>query len=202
MSFRTLAKQRGTSIINIAGLGLGIACFLLIGLFVRDELSYDRHHEHTDSIVRIGIHIFMDGTESNYATAAAPVAQGMKDAFPEVLEGVRMQDSSTQIWYEGEVYQEDYFFWSDPTIFNVFTIPMLLGDPASALTEPGTAVVSESSAIRYFGSIDNAIGKFFVGHEFERLSEKTLRYALWDIEYAIQVFDFLDSNDLWTEGDS
>lgn len=159
MSFRTLAKQRGTSIINIAGLGLGIACFLLIGLFVRDELSYDRHHEHADSIVRIGIHIFLDGTESNYATAAAPVAQGMKDAFPEVLEGVRMQDSSTQIWYEGEVYQEDYFFWSDPTIFDVFTIPMLLGDPASALTEPGTAVVSESSAIRYFGSTENAIGK-------------------------------------------
>jgi len=140
-------------------LGLGIACFLLIGLFVRDELSYDRHHEHADSIVRIGIHIFLDGNESNYATAAAPVAQGMKDAFPEVLEGVRMQDASTQIWYEDEVYQEDYFFWSDPTIFDVFTIPMLLGDPGTALTEPGTAVVSESSAVRYFGSVDAAIGE-------------------------------------------
>ena len=165
MSVRNLAKQRGTSIINIVGLGLGIACFLLIGLFVRDELSYDRHHEHADSIVRVGIRLLMDGNESHFATAAAPVAQGMKDAFPEVLQGVRMQDSSTQIWYEGEIYQEDYFFWSDPTIFDVFTIPMLLGDPATALTEPGTAVVSESTAIRYFGEVDEAIGKTLMRNE-------------------------------------
>jgi len=162
MSMRSLAKGRATSFINIGGLGLGIACFLLIGLFVRDELSYDRHHEHADSIVRLGLHLFLDGTESYYATVAAPVAQGLKDEFPEVVESVRMQDSSTQLWYEGTVYQEDYFFWSDPSIFDVFTIPLIVGDPATAISEPYTVVVSETTAHKMFGGVSEAIGKSFL----------------------------------------
>ena len=162
MSFRALARQRGTSFINIFGLGLGIACFVLIGLFVRDELSYDQHHEHADSIVRLGVHIFMDGTESNFATVSAPVAAGLKEQVPEVVESVRMQDGSTQIWYEDQVLDEDYFYYADPTVFNVFTIPMITGDPATALVEPGSVVVSKSTAIKYFGSVADAVGKSFL----------------------------------------
>jgi putative ABC transport system permease protein len=161
MSFRALGKQRVTSFINIGGLGLGIACFLLIGLFVRDELSYDRHHEHGDDIVRMGLHLFLDGTESNYATVAAPVAQGLKDAFPEVVETVRLQDSSTQIWVGDKVYDEANFYWSDPSIFDVFTIPLVAGDPATALTDPGSAVISASTAQKYFGT-ENPVGKTFL----------------------------------------
>ena len=161
MSLRSLATQRGTSFINIGGLGLGIACFLVIGLFVRDELSYDRHHEHADSIVRLGLHLFLDGTESNYASVAAPVGPGLKDLFPEVVEAVRMQDSSTQIWYEDKVYDEDYFFWSDPSIFNVFTIPLIVGEPETAIAEPNTVVVSETTANKMFGGVNEAVGKTF-----------------------------------------
>ncbi len=161
VSFRSLARLRGTAFINIVGLGLGIACFLLIGLFVRDELSYDRHHEHADDIVRMGLHLVMDGTESNIASVAAPVAQGLKEAFPEVIETVRMQGTSTQIWFEDKVYDEDYFFWADPSIFDVFTIPLLVGDPASALTDPEAVIISESIALKYFGSVSEAVGKSF-----------------------------------------
>lgn len=159
MSVRTLAKQRSTAIINVAGLGLGVACFLLIGLFVRDELSHDRHNEHADSIVRLGLHLFLDGTESNYATVAAPVGPGLKEMFPEVVETVRLQDSYTQIWYDDSVYDEEFFFWSDPSIFNVFTIDLFIGDPASAITDPKTVVVSERTATKIFGSPAEALGK-------------------------------------------
>ena len=167
MSLRTLAKQRSTSILNIAGLGLGVACFLLIGLFVRDELSYDRHNEHADSIVRLGLHLFLDGTESNYATVAAPVGPGLKEIFPEVVETVRLQDATTQIWYEDAVFEEDHFFWSDPSIFNVFTIDLVIGDAATAIAEPYSVVINETTAQRIFGGSAAAIGKTFLRNNDE-----------------------------------
>jgi putative ABC transport system permease protein len=159
MSVRSLSRRRATTFINISGLGLGVACFLLIGLFVRDELSYDRHHEHADSIVRMGLHLFMDGTESNYATVAAPVAEGLKESFPEVVDVVRMRANGTQIRYHGKVYDEGHFFWADPSLFNVFTIPLITGDPDTALDEPGSILVDESTAVKYFGSVHEAVGE-------------------------------------------
>ncbi|NNF04684.1 MAG: FtsX-like permease family protein [Rhodothermales bacterium] len=167
MSLRTLSRQRATTAINVVGLGLGIACFLLIGLFVRDELSYDRHHEHADSIVRMGLHIFLDGTESNYATVAAPVAEGLRERLPEVVDAVRMRDASTQIWYEDRVYDEDNFFWADPSLFNVFTLPLIAGDPDTALDEPGSVIVGESTARKYFGGVSEAIGKIVLRNNDE-----------------------------------
>ena len=89
-SIRNLTGKKGFALLNAGGLVLGSACFILIGLYVQDELSYDRHHEKADQIHRMGLHIFLDGTESNFATVAAPVAAGLAENFPEVTATTRL----------------------------------------------------------------------------------------------------------------
>jgi hypothetical protein len=89
-SIRNLASRKGFALLNVGGLVLGVSCFILIGLYVQQELSYDRHHEKADQIHRLGLHIFLDGTESNFATVSAPLARGLVDHFPEVKASARV----------------------------------------------------------------------------------------------------------------
>ncbi len=158
-SLRALRTRKGFAFINVGGLALGIACFLLIGLYVQDELSYDRHHEKADQIHRMGLHIFLDGTESNFATVAAPVAQGLVDNFPEVSASTRLSKGGFPVLrYEDKAFSEEQFYWADSTVFDVFTMPFLAGNPKTALIEPYTIVFTESMARKYFGT-DDALGK-------------------------------------------
>jgi len=158
-SLRSLSTRKGFSFINVGGLALGIACFIFIGLYVREELSYDQYNENVDQIHRLGLHLFLDGTESNFATVAAPVAQGLVDNFPEVSAATRMAQSGIPVLrYENKAFSEERFYWADSNVFSVFTIPFIQGDPSLALTQPNTIVFSESMAMKYFGSVD-AVGK-------------------------------------------
>ncbi len=154
-SLRSLAKRKGFAFINVGGLAVGIACFLLIGLYVRHEISYDRFHEHADRIMRINVHIFLDGTESNFATTAAPVAAGLKERFPEVLETTRLTNSGIPVFrVEDKAFSEERVFYADSTVFKVFTLPLVDGDPSRALVQPYSVVLSESMALKYFGTTD------------------------------------------------
>jgi putative ABC transport system permease protein len=89
-SLRSLSAKKGFSLLNVGGLVLGLTSFILIGLYVRDELAYDRYHEQADNIYRLNLHLFLDGTESNLPTTAAPVAQGLVDTYPEVRAATRI----------------------------------------------------------------------------------------------------------------
>jgi len=154
-SLRSFSSRKGFSLINVGGLAMGIACFTLIGLYIREELSYDRHHEKADQIHRIGLHIFLDGTESNFATVAAPVAQGLKDNFPEVTASTRITRGGFPVLrYEDKAFSEERFYWADSTVFDVFTFSFIAGDPKTALTRPFTIVFTESMAMKYFGTTD------------------------------------------------
>lgn len=158
-SLRSFTRQKGFSFINIGGLAIGIACFTLISLYVREELSYDRYHENADQIHRLGLHIFLDGTESNFATVAAPVAQGLKDNFPEVRAAARLSRGGFPVLrYQDKAFSEEQFYWADSTVFDVFTFSFIAGDPQTALTRPYTVVFTESMAMKYFGTTE-ALGK-------------------------------------------
>ncbi|MFT5142492.1 MAG: putative ABC transport system permease protein [Rhodothermales bacterium] len=96
-SLRALTNRKGFSFINVGGLAMGVACFALIGLYVQEEVSYDRYNENADHVYPMGLHIFLDGTESNFATVAAPVAQGLKDNFPEIVEATRISKGGAPV---------------------------------------------------------------------------------------------------------
>jgi putative ABC transport system permease protein len=158
-SFRHLSSKKGFSLLNIGGLALGLACFILIGVYVIEELSYDKQNEHYDEIHRLGLHIVLEGTESEFASVAAPVGPALVEYFPEVAASTRLYTGGYPVLrYADKAFSEEHFFWADSTVFDVFTIPLNAGDPEIALVEPHSVVFSESMARKYFGD-ENPIGK-------------------------------------------
>lgn len=188
-SFRSLVNRAGFSMLNMGGLALGLACFILIGLFVRDELSYDRYHEKADQIHRLGVHIFLDGMESNFATVAAPVSAGLVDNYPEVTASTRISKGGFPVLrYGDKAFSEERFYWADSTIFDIFTIPVLSGERGTALTIPYSVVFTESMARKYFGSED-PIGKTVI---MDGRQDYTVTAVVEDVPSASHFhFDFL-----------
>lgn len=149
IAFRNLWRNKGYTSINVLGLSAGLACFLLILLFVQDERSFDRHHENADRIVRV----HYGDTQTVTATAVGPTAAR---TLPEVELFTRIyplgmyQPISVR---RGEnAFLEGGFFYADSTVFDVFTIPFVAGSPENALNRPLTMVITESTAQKYFGN--------------------------------------------------
>jgi putative ABC transport system permease protein len=158
-SLRNLSTKKGFSFLNVGGLALGLTCFILIGLFVQHELSYDKHNEKADHIYKMGVHIFLDGTESNFAVVSAPLAQGLRDECPEVEASTRFSKGGIPVLrYEDKAFSEERFYWADSTVFDVFTMPFIAGDAKTALIQPYTVVFTQSMATKYFGD-DDPLGK-------------------------------------------
>lgn len=163
-TLRNLRKFKAYSLINIAGLAIGLACCLLIMLYVQHELTYDRHHEHADRIYRIAADIYFGGNHLRMATAPAPMAPTMVNDFPEVLQSVRFRGQGSflvKAQAMGQNFKEERVIFADSTLFEVFTMPMLAGDPETALRDPGAVVISRSTAAKYFGDED-AVGQMLI----------------------------------------
>ena len=125
-TLRNILRHKGYSFINIAGLAIGMACCLLIFMFVNDELSYDSYHENADRIYRITMYLKYGGREFNAAVVSAPMAKTMLNDYPEVEEAVRFRNRGSYIIKYGEnSFKERRFVFSDPTFFKVFSIPLL-----------------------------------------------------------------------------
>ena len=153
IALRNLRKQRFYSLINILGLAIGLAVCLLITLFVLDELSYDRYHEKADRIQRVHISYSLGGKEGHGAVAAAPLAQTMVETYPEVENAVRLRTQGGFTFYRGtNAYWEEDVTFADSSLFDVFTLPLLYGNPKTALAQPNTLVISARSAKKYFGT--------------------------------------------------
>jgi putative ABC transport system permease protein len=161
ITFRNMKRHKGYTFINIAGLAVGIACTIFILLWVKDELSFDRFHENADRISRVVFSTSDDGSPTN-ANGAFGLGPALKRDFPEVIETVRLrkmgQGVKRYVGYKDKKYYELRFFFSEPTIFTVFDFPLVKGDPAKALDEPNSIVLTEEVARKYFGNQD-PIGK-------------------------------------------
>jgi len=150
MSWRNLMKNRRLFIINVTGLALGIATCLIIMLFVTDELSYDRYNEKVDRIMRIVLKGKVNGEIIKEAVTPAPIAATLKSEFPEVVDGTRIRGNGTpKIIVNGNSYRGGRMAFVDPDFFEVFTLPLIQGDPATALKEPNTIVITPQEAARY-----------------------------------------------------
>ncbi|NIM90225.1 MAG: FtsX-like permease family protein [Candidatus Aminicenantes bacterium] len=154
IAFRKIKRQKGYSLINIAGLAIGMVCCILILLWIQDELSFDRHHEKAKRIYRVGTQ-FGPTVDSREAFTAPPMAEALIDEFPEVLQAVRLdlwdEDINLLVSHDEKHFMEKGIIWADSSIFDVFTIPFIIGNPKTALTQPGTVVIAEDTAQKHFG---------------------------------------------------
>lgn len=166
VAYRNLARKKAYAFINVLGLALGIACCILISMFVRDELSYDNYHAKRDRIFRV-IH----GQTANDGTTPypfwvwnnAPVGPALKRDFPEIDKVVQFSGrSDILLSYGDKMYQEEGVFFMDSTVFDVFSWRLLKGNPQTALAAPYSIVLTESAARKYFGDED-PIGKTLKG---------------------------------------
>lgn len=157
-----MAKNRVYSLISILGLAVGIACALFISMYVYNELSFDQFHTKKDRIYRVVEKIDHNG-EINAALTSVAVGPTLVQDYPEVENYVRflsMGGGSAQTVTVGDkIFRESNFWFTDSTLFDVMSFPLVAGDPATALSGPRLCVLSEALAIKFFGSIDEAMGK-------------------------------------------
>jgi putative ABC transport system permease protein len=154
-SFRALNRQKGYFLINMAGLSIGIACSLIIALFIIHELSYDAFNEKGDRIYRLVVHGIIGDRELSYAVTSAPVGPTMLQEFPEVEDFTRINPlNAPTVKYSDRIYTENNFIESDSSFFNIFSIPLIIGNKKTVLSKPHTLVVSKSTAAKLFGTND------------------------------------------------
>src|SRR5690606_21614677 len=148
--------QKGYSVINAFGLADGMACCLLILLYVQDELAYDRFHERAGRIYRVTSDLHVGAQEASLASSMNPLGPVLERTFPEVERAVRVGQfkDQTLVRRGDRVFYEDDFYFADPQVFDVFTFPLVSGDPATALAAPGSVVIDEDMARKYFGAED------------------------------------------------
>ncbi|MBT1700976.1 ABC transporter permease [Fulvivirgaceae bacterium PWU4] len=167
VAYRNLIKKKSYSLINIFGLALGIACCVLIFMFVHDELSYDTYHVNKDRIYRVTHgESSKDGkTGPFWVWGNAPVGPALKSDFPEIDKVVQFSGRADILLSNGDkLYQEDGVFFMDSTAFDVFSWKVLRGDPKTALADPYSIVLTETTAKKYFGDED-PVGKTLKGSE-------------------------------------
>jgi putative ABC transport system permease protein len=157
-TLRNMGKNKLHSIINIAGLAIGLACVILILLFVRFELSYDSFNRNKDRIYRVVLESIHDDGPFRMAPTMLPLAPALRRDFPEVERAARISERNSMLVRAGEnIYYESLYF-ADPEIFSIFDLPLQKGDPASALSEPFNIVLTNVMAEKYFGQSD-PVGK-------------------------------------------
>ncbi|MBN2265394.1 MAG: ABC transporter permease [Candidatus Aminicenantes bacterium] len=156
-AWRNIVKAKGFSFLNIAGLAVGLAVCLLILLYVRAETSYDAYHAHVDRIYRIqNAWLNADGSiRGEFATLAPSYAILLSNDFPEIERLARTWNPSGTVVRAGDrTFTEERLFFAEPEIFDILTLPLVQGDPATALNDVGGIVLSRTTARRYFGDAD------------------------------------------------
>ena len=160
-ALRNILRNKFYTLINVVGLSVGFVVFIFIFLFVKDELTYDRHNVKHERIYRIESDFSISNKHEQFAIVPIPMAPALQLEYPEIEAVCRFNGiGNTLIKYKDiEYYEEDVYF-TDSTVFDVFTLELILGDPKTALTEPNTAVISEKFAAKFFGK-ENPMGEIF-----------------------------------------
>lgn len=155
LALRHLWKHKTYVFINMLGLATGIAFFIMIGLFIIHELSYDKFHQNTDRIYRLLLDGKIGEQEILGAFTPAPMAAAFKEEIPEITDAVRMDNwGEAVVKFEDKIFIEEHFVLADSTFFNIFSFPLIQGDPQTALNAPHKVVLTESAANKYFGDED------------------------------------------------
>lgn len=161
IALRTLYREKLYALINIAGLALAIACCIVLALYLRSELTYDRYHVNHEKIYRVVNEFNFGGREDRFAVTSVVLGEMLTEAYPEVEDYTRFRPASQNrllIRHEDQAYYWDRIYFADENVFRIFTHAVIYGDPETALVDPASMAVSETFARRYFGD-ENPIGQ-------------------------------------------
>lgn len=157
--YRNFSRNRFYSILNIAGLSVGLASAIFLMMYVQDELSYDKHNKKYECIYRIESDFMISNKHDKFAIVPIPMGPALKIEYPEIESFVRIYGAgNTLIRANDKEYYEDYIYFADSTIFDIFTYEFIYGNPQTSLTEPKSVVLTEKIAKKYFGD-QNPMGE-------------------------------------------
>lgn len=162
ISFRNLRKHVSYSIINISGLGLGLATFLLLLIWIQHELSYDQFHTNSARLYRASMEYSFGGQVASTSVSPTALLPTLQKNFAEIENGVRVYNPASYnpfiVKKDELIFQEDHFYFADSSFFEIFSYPLRIGSPKKVLAKPNTVVITQSTATKYFGDED-PIGK-------------------------------------------
>jgi putative ABC transport system permease protein len=190
-SFRSIKRNLSFSLINISGLSIGLTLVIILLAWLQFEFSFDKFHVNANRIFRVVVEFESEKNSDNFANTPAPLGEELKKDIPEVVEYVRFGNlGRILVNYENELFWEKIDL-VDPAIFKIFSFKLLKGDPETALNHPGSIILSETKAKKYFGS-RNPLGKTLL------LGDNKTPYiitgVLEDVPANSQLqFDFLSS---------
>jgi putative ABC transport system permease protein len=160
IALRNIFKDKVYSSINILGLTIGITCSMFLFMYILDELSYDRYHTHANNIYRIVSNIKEPDNSFTWAIAQVPMAQELRNNYPEVKNAVRFYGTGRTLYKNGDKqFNEEQFFLTDSTVFDMFTYEFIAGDMNTALDNPFSIVLTETVAKKYFATPAEAFGQ-------------------------------------------
>ena len=176
VAFRNLKRYPGYSLLNIFGLMIGITFSLFLIFYIRDELSFDKFHTKSDRIYRINSYIKEPDKEMlKWAITQLPLASTLQTKYPEVEQAVCFVPNSRILFRNGEIKLfEDKIYYTDSNVFKIFTAHLIEGNPNIALTQPNSIVITESVALKYFGSVKNVTGKTLTNDNNEVFTVKAV----------------------------
>jgi len=152
ITFRNLVRRKFYTFINITGLSIGLAASLLIILYISDEFSYDTFHKDAERIYRVHTRARLAGKDMNTCYSSAPISADLKREIPEVLEGCRITIwNDINIRYEDQAFSENNVLLADSNFFSFFSFKLKVGNPNTALKEPNSIILTETTAQKYFG---------------------------------------------------
>jgi putative ABC transport system permease protein len=160
-SWRSLMKNKFFSIINVSGLAIGLACFVLIGAFVYDEMIYDHYPAEARNICRVNLSVTGNGDVALYPEVDDGVGPGMKNAFSEIIGFARLSPVSDFVKFDDKQFKEDKLAFCDSNFLKMFSIPLIEGSDDRALVQPNSIVISRSLAKKYFGDL-KPLGKTLI----------------------------------------
>jgi hypothetical protein len=158
VSLRKMRRQKWYAFISIAGLAVGLACSVLILLWVRHEMSYDRFHQSAENIYRVTMEDHLNDGISLHPWLPFPLGPALLNEFPEITAVSRYRPDDMVVRYRDKAYTETDFLTVDPSFFEIFSFPFLHGNPAEALADPHSIVIRDTMADKYFSGED-PIGK-------------------------------------------
>ncbi|TFG74548.1 MAG: ABC transporter permease, partial [Chrysiogenales bacterium] len=168
IAWRNIVRHKGYSFINIFGLAVGMACCVLMMLWIQNESSFDRFHANGNSLCRVIAETRTENDTFMEAKVATPLGPALKEAFPEIIDFSRyLGGLKYGIQYDGRNFDDDVIAAAEPSFFTMFSFPFIQGDPKTALVEPHSIVITEGLARKIFGNGDpmSKTLSFFGGRE-------------------------------------
>ncbi|MFO7843238.1 MAG: ABC transporter permease [Bacteroidales bacterium] len=202
LTFRNIFRQKAYSFINVFGLAVGITSFIIILLYIQNELSYNKHIADAENKYRVVEIQEAPGVGSQHvAVTMGPLAEALQNDFPEVTQSMRITRGGTQIVsYKDKSLNEQFTCFADTNVFDMLSINLLHGNPDHALSEKNAVVISEKIALKYFNSADEAVGKvieiayepFIVKGVMENINQNAHIYF-----EIVMPFEIMESRFVW-----